>query len=363
MDTHQLGPTLVKTFPSTYGDIYLGDVREGLNTIIEAFSPSSLIVVADTHTHHFCFPLLEGLPDTSVIIIEAGEPHKTIESCEKIWSSLLASGTDRSSLLLNLGGGMICDLGGFAAACYKRGIRFGHIPTSLLAMTDAAIGGKTGINHQDFKNLVGRFEFPVLTWVDPVFLKTLPEKEVLTGLAEVVKHAIIGSAELLDILMQTKSVAQLPWEEVIAHSIRVKQRVVESDPFEKGVRKTLNFGHTLGHAFESHFLLTDHPLSHGQAVTLGMMAELQIALALGILKNEEFERIIALIMRWLPPSEVNLPSLKTVAGWLEGDKKRSGGKVGFSLPDQIGSCQWDVHVEPHQIEHSLNWLAAHLRDV
>jgi 3-dehydroquinate synthase len=181
------------------------------------------------------------------------------------------------------------------------------------------------------------------------------------GLAEVIKHAIIGSKALWNLLSEQKDMVQFDWNEIIELSLVVKQQIVEQDPFEKGIRKTLNFGHTIGHALESHYFLSDRPLSHGGAITLGMMAELRIAEQMGRLETEEFQRIIPLIMRLLRPSEVTLPSLEALQHWLQSDKKKSNGIIGYSLPDRIGFCARDIKVPEHYIEESLNWLSAHLK--
>lgn len=352
----------MKSLPSKYGDIFLGKAKEGLQKAIEDLAPSSVIVVADSHTANLCLPLLADILDCSqAIVIPPGDLHKTIESCQQIWTAMLEADADRSCLLLNIGGGMICDLGGFAASCFKRGVRFGHLPTSLLAMTDAAIGGKTGINHSGYKNLIGRFEVPSLTWIDPIFLNTLPQRELRDGLAEVIKHAIIGGGELWDILSRVEDLSRIDWYDIISLSVPIKQRIVEHDPFEKGIRKTLNFGHTIGHALESHYLLEEHPMSHGGAIMLGMLAESRIAEQMGQLQTEDFQRIISLIMRLLRPSEVTLPSAEALGHWLQGDKKKSKGIIGYSLPDRIGSCAWDIKVEEQYIEESLNWLSVHLK--
>lgn len=352
----------MKLLASTYGDICFGKTEDGLQKAIDDLSPSSLVIVADAHTAKFCLPLLENiLQSPHIIVIPPGDQHKSLESCQQIWTTMLNADADRSTLVLNVGGGMICDLGGYAASCYKRGVRFGHIPTSLLAMTDAAIGGKTGINFSGYKNLIGRFEVPSLTWIDPQFLNTLPAQEISDGMAEVVKHAIINSKDLWDLLSQADNLSDIEWSPIIYHSILAKQRIVGMDPFEKGIRKTLNFGHTLGHALESHALQGDYPMSHGQAITLGMMAELRIAEQMGHLKNEDFHRIISLIVRLLRPSEVTLPTMDVLLHWLQGDKKKFGGVIGYSLPDRIGSCAWDIAVEEPYITESLKWLSVHLK--
>lgn len=347
----------MKAFTSRAGDIYLGNVKDGLQKTIQALEPSLLVILADDNTIRHCVPLVEPLTSAGIrIVIASGDQHKTLDSCETIWSSLVESGADRESLILNVGGGMICDLGGFAAACYQRGIRFAHIPTSLLAMADAAMGGKTGVNFQGYKNYIGRFEAPAFIWTDPAFLLTLPEQEILDGLAEIVKHAIIGSADLWKTISTFENPESIDWYQLLELNIPVKLHITEADPFEKGIRKTLNFGHTIGHALESHFLDSAQPLSHGQAVTLGMLAETKLAHLAGLLGNEDFKSIIALILRLLAPREVTLPTIDALRPWLQGDKKKSGGSVGYSLPGLIGSCRWDIKVEEKLVRESLEWV-------
>jgi 3-dehydroquinate synthase len=347
----------MKVFTSRQGDIYLGNVRDGLQKTIQSLEPSLLIILADDNTVRHCVPLIAHLAETGQpIVILSGDRHKSLDSCNIIWSSLIQSGADRGSLILNVGGGMICDLGGFAASCYQRGIRFAHIPTSLLAMADAAMGGKTGVNFGGYKNYIGRFEAPAFIWTDPTFLKTLPRQEILDGLAEIVKHAVIGSRELWETISAFERLETIDWHQLLELNIPVKLRISDADPFEKGIRKTLNFGHTIGHALESHLLHSAQPLSHGQAVTLGMLAETKLAHLAGLLGNEEFKAIIDLILRLLAPREVTLPTIDALRPWLMGDKKKTGGSVGYSLPDRIGSCGWDIKVEEKLVRESLDWV-------
>ncbi len=352
----------MNVFPSTLGDLYIGSIHDGLQNHIDSHGASLVYLIADDHTADLCVPLLGSIVSKAhCSIIPSGEANKSIESCQQIWSQLVKAGADRSSLILNVGGGMVCDLGGFAASCYQRGIRFGHIPTSLLAMADAAIGGKTGVNFGGFKNYIGRFEKPSFIWIDPVFLNTLPPREMVDGMAEIVKHAIIGSSDLWNMLNRVEHISGIDWMNILKTNTTIKQHITEADPLEKGIRKTLNFGHTIGHALESHFMNTDHPMSHGQAVTLGMLAESKLANLTGLMGNEDFERIIGLIGQLLSPSEVTLPSFEELQYWLAGDKKKSMGRIGYSLPDRIGSCGWDIYVKENEVADSLHWLGTYAR--
>jgi 3-dehydroquinate synthase len=353
---------IMKVFPSPLGDIYLGKVQDGLSTVISSLHVSNVFVVADVNTAKLCLPQLHSIAVSErVIVIPSGEKHKNLDSCGLIWSFLVRQGADRYSLVLNVGGGMICDLGGFAASCFQRGIPFGHVPTSVLAMSDAAIGGKNGVDFEGFKNYIGRFQPPAFIWIDPVFINTLPQQEIREGFAEIIKHAVIGSKNLWDILEELENLDNVDWHRIFEENTPFKKQIAEADPHEKGLRKVLNFGHTIGHALESHFLRTPHPISHGQAVTLGMLAELKIAQEAEMLSDEDFQRIVGLIHRLLGQVEVTLPSIIELQHWIEGDKKRAGGQVGYSLPDKIGSCRWDVPVDRQIMVKSFDWLSTQVR--
>ena len=221
-------------------------------------------------------------------------------------------------------------------------------------MTDASIGGKLGVDFEGYKNYIGLFKAPEFNWIHTSFLKTLPQAEKLSGLTEIVKHAIIGSKPLWEKLSVLDSVDNAHWDEIIPMSIEVKAMIIQEDPLEKGMRKTLNFGHTIGHALESHFLVMDEPISHGQAVALGMLAESRIALESGILSKTDFEKILSMIKRLLQPAEIQIPTYANLKRWLERDKKGTGGHVHFSLPSEIGTCRWDITGLDPRI--GLDWL-------
>ena len=349
--------TKMNLLQSSHGNIHFGTLQQGLKQIIDELQPSSVFCLTDTNTFQYCLPTVHNvIKYNHSITISPGEQSKDLTSCETIWTELTNHGADRSSLLLNIGGGMICDLGGFAASCYQRGIRFGHIPTSLLAMADGAIGGKTGVNFKGYKNYIGQFRDPAFIWMDPVFLQTLPPKEWTGGLAEMIKHAIIGSHHLWNYITQIQKFNLASWEKMLELNAQIKNQIVEADPYESGLRKVLNFGHTIGHALESHFLHTAHPISHGEAVTLGMLCESRIAQRMGFLQEPDFIEIMKVIYGLLRPVEVPLPSVKELIPWISGDKKKMKGRVGFSLPDRIGSCGWNIAVENQVLEESFQWL-------
>ena len=348
---------MIRTYNSPLGNIYFGPVEDGLRRIISELLNSSIFILADENTASLCVPLLKDIvPENHIIIIPAGEQHKNLDSCQIIWSSLVTHGADRDSIILNVGGGMICDIGGFAASCYQRGIRFGHIPTSVLAMADAALGGKTSINFKGFKNYLGSFRSPGFIWIDEKFLETLPRLEKISGLAEIVKHAVIASKDLFDFLSRIDSVEQVPWREVLEKNFPIKMDITEADPLENGVRKILNFGHTIGHGLESYFLNSSQPLTHGQCIALGMLVESKISNDLGLLNNIDFKAIVKVVDRLLEPVSIPIPTFSALKEWVTMDKKKKGGEVGFSLPDKIGSCGWGIPVEDQVIARSLDWL-------
>lgn len=265
----------MKEFKSPTGDIYIGSITDGLRNVIQSFDASSLVLIADDHTAKDCVPLLNNLTASATCItIPSGEVHKTLESTQQIWSALLDVSADRSTLVLNVGGGMITDLGGFAASCYQRGIRFGHIPTSLLAMADAAIGGKTGVNYQGYKNYIGSFEIPSFIWIDPIFLNTLPQRELKDGLTEIIKHAVISGGLLWDLIAEARDSKDLNWGSVLELNTPVKQKIVEADPHEKGVRKHSISGIQLGTHWKATLCIPDSPSVTARQLHLGCLLKL-----------------------------------------------------------------------------------------
>ncbi len=263
---------MTHTFQLSDCPIHLGDLRDTFPAWLRERSYSQVFLLTDENTHRHCLPIFlekTGLPrEVNIAKIPAGERFKTLATCQQIWQQMLDAKLDRRALVVNLGGGVIGDMGGFCAATWKRGVDFAQIPTTLLAMTDAAIGGKLGIDFQGVKNTIGIFQNPAAVFVDPVFLKTLPDRELRSGFAEVIKHALIGGQ-----LSESLQLSESSWLETLRASIAVKVRIVQEDPLEKGLRALLNFGHTIGHAVESYFLETDEPLTHGEAVAIGMICE------------------------------------------------------------------------------------------
>ncbi len=345
----------MNSYTSPFGPIYLEESFAQLASRLAALSYSGIFIIADSNTSTHCVPLLHDvIADYNIKVITQGEQNKTMHQCGITWSYLIENGADRKSIILNIGGGMICDFGGFVASCFQRGIRFINIPTSLLGMTDAAIGGKTGVDFMGYKNYIGVFNSPEFVWINSSFLKTLPAAEIKNGLTEIVKHAIIGSVALWETLEKIQAIDHVDWNALLELSVPVKLNIIEQDPYEKGMRKVLNFGHTIGHALESYFLTTDTPLSHGQAVALGMLVESKIALDANVLTSPDFEKINTLIFRLLEPPHVKLPSPEELKPWMMRDKKNISKDLSFSLPRGIGACQWGlVGLDPAP---ALEWL-------
>ncbi len=323
---------------------------DDLDAQLKHINPSSIYILTDTHTKKFCLPILlehlQFLVPPKILTVEAGEEFKTLESCKKLWDILLHHQADRSSLLLNLGGGVLTDLGGFVAATYKRGIDFIHIPTSLLAMVDAAIGGKNGINFKHTKNQIGTITTPKNVIVFPDFLKTLPHREFLSGTAEMFKHGLIASRSYWNKLKETKPEYDDEFHRLILESIQIKSKIVEQDIFEKNSRKSLNFGHTLGHAIEAFFLdkNPDKALLHGEAIAIGMVLELYLSHKLCALSKEDLEESSLFLTTFFGKINFSKTDIKQILSYTLSDKKNKNGKVLFVLLDDIGNCVIDTEV-------------------
>ena len=296
---------------------------------------SKIGVLVDENTKKNCLDKLPKIKKSIIIEIPSGEKNKNINTCKVIWNELHNHDFDRSSLLINLGGGVIGDMGGFCASTYKRGINFINLPTTLMAMVDASIGSKLGINFNNFKNQIGLFVDPTLVIIDPIFLTTLPENELRAGFAEVVKHALISNQKLWDQIIKTPF-ETLNWTNVITTSLEIKNKIVLADPEENGERKKLNFGHTFGHAVESYYLEKQNPILHGEAVFIGMLLETEISK----LEYSEKNKIKDYIL-----SNFNLPSTpakKELLKFLKHDKKNKENKINFSILNGIGNCTVDI---------------------
>lgn len=321
-----------------------------LSRIIKELNPDKVGLLVDENTRRDCLPLID-YPFDHIIEIKSGEFHKNLATCEFIWNELTENSFTRKSLLVNLGGGVIGDMGGFAAATFKRGIAFIHLPTTLLSQVDASIGGKLGIDYNDLKNHIGLFRNPNHVLIHSNFLKTLPKRELVSGYAEVLKHSLIYDQYQWG-LLENAPMTSLNWDQIVPQSIAIKNEIVNKDPFETGVRKILNFGHTLGHAIESYLLHTSKPLLHGEAIAIGMILESHLSYQMGKINLEEWHSITKHIEeRFELPT--TLPNLDDLMKYMIQDKKNSAKLVSFSLLNKIGSCTYDVAVSDEMLHTCL----------
>lgn len=316
---------------------------------LQAKDYSSLFLLVDTHTQEFCLPRFvsqTGLTQLEVLVMEAGEEHKTLQTCENLWNQLSERGADRNSALINLGGGVVTDLGGFVACTFKRGIDFYNLPTTLLAMVDASVGGKTGIDLGALKNQIGIIEEPKQVLIDAQWLQTLPQEELRSGFAEMLKHGLISNKDYWEQLKSLPKLEAATLAEFIKPSVAIKKQVVLEDPREKHLRKILNFGHTLGHAIESYYLT--HPekkrLLHGEAIAIGMVMEAYLGVSCCSFSNVAAEEIKKTFAQFYPPVEIDAQDREGILELLRHDKKNKAGRVNFVLLKSIGVPEIDVEV-------------------
>jgi 3-dehydroquinate synthase len=334
--------TITATQYSVYFDL------EGYETLAELLTPSrysKIFILVDENTSQYCLPhLLNNLAteiEIEIIELEVGEIHKNIETCTEVWGALSELGGDRKSVLINLGGGVISDLGGFVACAFKRGIDFINIPTTLLSMVDASIGGKNGIDLGNLKNQIGIIREPKAVIVDTHFLNTLPQNEMRSGLAEMMKHGLIFDKKYWDKFKNLKDLNTVDLDNLIYQSIQIKNTIVCEDLTENGIRKSLNFGHTLGHAIESYFLENDSKITllHGEAIAVGMILESYISKEKNLLTNEEFQEIKYIVNDVFEKIEFTPFDIEKIIELLIFDKKNEFGKVQFALLDGIGKIK------------------------
>lgn len=330
--------------------LWLDDDLQALRHYLGSRSYSRLAVVCDDQVARYCLPLLPLPDDAHITTFTAGEASKNLATVHTIWAAWLDAALDRRCLVLLLGGGVTGDMGGFAACCYKRGVDFIHIPTSLMAMADSSIGGKLGIDMQEVKNAIGLFHNPKAVFIHLPFLNTLPEAELKSGWVEIIKHALLTSRRLFDEVSSHLATGLTMSPELLEQSILVKKNFVERDPFEASIRKALNFGHTIGHAIESHCLARGQPITHGHAVCLGMIAEARISHHLGLLDAPDLELILNLLQPLYPPVGAGYEELQP---YLRNDKKNTAHSVNFSLLNQLGGFVINKVVEPSLLRQAL----------
>ena len=341
--------------------IICDDLKSELQGFMQGLSYDKLFVLTDENTKRYCYPVVRDIlglgSDASLVTIQAGDTHKNLESLSQIWAFLSDNGATRHSVLLNIGGGMVTDIGGFAGATFKRGIRTVNVPTTLMASVDAAVGGKTGINFNGLKNEVGAFYQPLCVFIDCNFLKTLDRENILSGYAEMMKHALISSMEryasvfLYDI--DTMNFGYL--NRLVEQSVAVKEEIVLQDPKEQGIRKALNFGHTVGHAYESLSFKKQAPLLHGHAVAAGLVSELYLSYKLCGFPMGKLSQVVAYIKEYYSPFVFDCNDYETLYQLMTHDKKNEGNHINFTLLANIGDIRINQTVEKEKILESLDF--------
>lgn len=324
---------------------------------------SSVFILVDNNTNKYCLPdfiAKTGFENAEILKMQAGEENKNLQTCENLWKNLSNKGADRNSVLINLGGGVVTDLGGFVASTFKRGIDFYNIPTTLLAMVDASVGGKTGIDLGSLKNQIGIIEEPKQVIIDPIWLKTLSNQEIVSGFAEMLKHGIISNNKYWQTLKELPDLKISTLKEFIKPSIKIKKEVVLKDPKEKKLRKILNFGHTLGHAIESYFLINPNKnkLLHGEAIAIGMILESYLSIHCSGLNFEIARDIKTTFFKYFKKIELSTDDKKEIVKLLRHDKKNIGNKINFVLLSSIGNPKIDVEVPQELFEDAFNFYSS-----
>lgn len=333
-------------------EIYQGTIKSFFEEFKKIFEGKKIYLIVDENTFQHINYLEENFSVNSTHLkLESGEKNKTFNSVLKIWDFLNRNNVKSSDLLFILGGGMLTDLAGFAASTYKRGIEFVYFPTTLLAMADAAIGGKTGFNYQFLKNNIGTFKLPKAIFLDTTFLTTLPKIELDSGIAEVYKHSIIGDADLWNYLKVNPKKLDLDY--IVQSSKNLKLEIVSKDPYEKNIRKKLNFGHTIGHAIESYLLDSNAPTLHGFAIAKGMIIESFIAKKENLLNEDYFHEIKTVLSNKFKTYLNFTIDSKSIIKLMLSDKKNTQNTINFSLPVRIGEVTINYELELKKVESYL----------
>ena len=334
--------------------ILIGKTENNLSKIIKSGNYSKVAFLLDTNTLNHCFNRISNSIDFQYekILIDDGEENKNLETSKKVWDKLIEYKFDRKSILINLGGGVICDLGGFVASTFMRGIDFINIPTTLLSQVDASVGGKLGIDYKNIKNIIGVFKEPNKVIIDTNYLNTLSERELKSGYAEVIKHCLIRDKIMFDKIYNLEW-TDIDWDFIINHSIKIKSDIVKKDIKENGLRKILNFGHTIGHAIETTYLNKLDKFLHGEAIAIGMICEAYISNNFNKLRNDELEKITKYIRKVFKLSKVEYYNEIIKNAYF--DKKNLSDKIRISSLIGIGNCEYDIVINEDIIIQSLDY--------
>lgn len=344
---------------TSFNILFGNESYKKLSNYIEEHQFSKVFLLVDDNTLIHCLPVFKSKFNSNVkyevMVIKSGEINKNLDACTMLWNELLLYNADRKSLIINLGGGMLTDLGGFVASTYKRGIKFINIPTTLLAMVDASIGGKTGVDLGKLKNIIGVFSNPDIILIDEEYLTSLPQREFKSGLAEVLKYGYTSDVKLLDLVMDNKYLYDKLLIEIINTSICIKKDIVQADFEEKNLRKILNFGHTIGHAIESYFLTSKNYLLHGEAIAVGLVVELYISHKIFNFPMDIINQLKQFVKDFYGNVSLTENQLADIIALLHHDKKNEHGKVLFVLLKAPQLPVIDCNVEEELIYEALNF--------
>ncbi|WP_294786797.1 3-dehydroquinate synthase [Prevotella sp.] len=338
-----------------------GNLERDLVNAISECEHDRIFVLTDETTQQLCWPKIKNfkaLKNSTPIIIKATDTHKNLDTLSQVWQALSSGGATRHSLMINLGGGMVTDLGGFAASTFKRGIDFINIPTTLLAMVDASVGGKTGINFGGLKNEIGVFSDSRFVIINTQFLDTLDHDNICSGYAEMLKHGLISDertwAELVTFDLDNPDLSLL--QRMVAESIKVKERIVEADPHEHGIRKALNLGHTMGHAFESFAMRRGTPILHGYAVAYGLISELYMSARKTAFPTDRMHQTVRFIRENYGTFNITCDDYPTLIELMHHDKKNTSGIINFTLLGNVGDIRINQTATEEEIKEALDFF-------
>ncbi|WP_370567575.1 3-dehydroquinate synthase [Dysgonomonas sp. Marseille-P4677] len=337
------------------------DLNQDLSYILDQLSFDRLFILTDENTEKLCWPLVKGnkrISEAGKIIIKAGDKNKNIDALSSIWKYLSENGATRHSLLINLGGGMLTDIGGFAAATFKRGIKCINIPTTLLGAVDAAVGGKTGINFNGLKNEIGSFAPAETVLIDSAFFRSLDTQNFLSGYAEMIKHGLIDSDKewKATLSFDTEEIDYDKLKQLVVDSVAVKERIVEIDPFERGIRKALNLGHTIGHAFESLSYEINKPVQHGYAVAWGIICELYLSQKFCNFPKEKLYKTVYFIKDNYEGFYFDCDHYERLYEYMKHDKKNESDTVNFTFLSDVGKVEINQTAGKEDIFDSIDFL-------
>ncbi len=341
--------------------IFTDQLEKDLQLLLSGYDPSQIFVLCDTNSAAYCLPFIRDfacLRQAKLITIPAGDQHKDLEGITSVWTVLSRQGGTRKSVLINLGGGMVTDLGGFAAASFKRGIDTINIPTTILGAVDAAVGGKTGINFNGLKNEIGAFHQPRAVLFHAPFFKTLDKENVLSGFAEMLKHGLLSDITYLNSLfaLDLEHPDSFEFQEAVRRSVAIKDDITTQDPHEKGLRKALNLGHTVGHAFESLTHNREKPVLHGYAIAWGLVCELYLSMKLTGLSSQIVQRMAYYVRDFYGAFRFGCDDYPFLLEAMTHDKKNENATINFTLLADVGSIRLDQTASRSLIEESLDYF-------